>query len=164
MFGRFENGSTGYLLFYISFLVEFSRLLLGPLYFFLFSLLFAGSYFSHPSDELHEILQERTKLHIELSNIKSIQLQFVQHSKLSRQIISLDKKITKHRENQSHSLTKLKHAFLLIRVNILYFSSYLSSFFRLGGNLWSSVSILWFPTPSSHDRSIFSNFIFFSLS
>lgn len=122
MFGRLESSDTVYLLFYISFLVELSRILLGlsP-----FSLLYAplGSYISQPSDELQETLQERINIHQELSNIKSVQLQLVQHSKLTRKDIVLEKKIAKLRENQSNGLTRLKHVFIFIRVTpiIIFF-------------------------------------------
>jgi hypothetical protein len=77
---------------------------------------FPGSYFTQPPEKLQDSLLEKSKVSLELSQIKSIQLQFVKHSKLSRQMIALDKKIASYRDHQTKQLGRVKQAFLFGRV------------------------------------------------
>ena len=120
------------LLFYIIFLIEFSRILLGFFFFFFLFLSFIvclGSYFTNTS-EFEEFRNEKMKVLKELSLIKSIQIEFVKHSLLSRRIIKIDKEIIHLKDKQRKQLATLKQFFIIIRVRpflVIDFHSFSSS-------------------------------------
>ena len=51
------------------------------------------SFLARPSKKYYDLLDEKDRTEFELKQIKSLQVEFVKHSLLSRRIIKLDKDI-----------------------------------------------------------------------
>ena len=69
-----------------------------------------------PSQELLTATADLNTTRIELCEVKSVQLQFVKHSKLSRKAIKLEKQIEDIKFAQIPKLTKVKNILWIVRV------------------------------------------------
>lgn len=78
--------------------------------------LYAAFMLSRPSPEIKKLQIERTEANIELAGIKSIQLELVRHSLLTRKIIKYDKQIEKLQGEYMPKLKKVRNASRIVRV------------------------------------------------
>ena len=73
-----------------------------------------------PPAELTTATAELNATRIELCEVKSIQLQFVKHSKLSRKAIKLEKQVEDIKLAQVPKLIRLRNILWIIRVSVAY--------------------------------------------
>ena len=66
--------------------------------------------------ELRSAREERLALQAELATIKSVQLEFVRHSLLSRKVIKLEKQIDEISERQGPLRTRVQRTLQLLRL------------------------------------------------
>ena len=79
-----------------------------------------GYFFAKPPDQIRKYNLEKAKANKELAEIKSIQLELVRHSLLTRKVIKIDKDIEKLQEKLIPRAKKVKQFFRILRVS-LYF-------------------------------------------
>lgn len=70
---------------------------------------------SKPSDKIRENMVKKAEYQVELSTITAIQVDFVKHSKLTRNIIKLDKEIEQLQREYAPRVTKTKSIARFIR-------------------------------------------------
>ena len=77
-------------------------------------------YLNLPPKELLTCTQELTIARKDLCTVKSIQLEFVKHSKLSRRTIKLEKQIEDIKEAQKPKILKIKNALNTFKVIYIF--------------------------------------------
>ena len=60
---------------------------------------------ARPSNEIQKLEDAKNTAMAELAKIKSVQLEFVKHSLLSRKIIKAEKQVHTQSHSQSHAIT-----------------------------------------------------------
>jgi predicted RNase H-like nuclease (RuvC/YqgF family) len=104
-------------------------------------LVFSAFLVAKPSNKIQKLKDEKFALNLELAKIKSIQASLVQHSKLNRKVIKLDKEIEKLEIETGPKHKKVKKLFRFIRVlqlfwkcqNVLMFLCVVDTDLRLRG-------------------------------
>ena len=81
----------------------------------LFRILIAYALAADPS-ELKQVREEKLALQAELATIKSVQLEFVRHSLLSRRVIKLEKQIDEIVEKQGPLRIRVQRALQILRL------------------------------------------------
>jgi hypothetical protein len=89
---------------FIPFLLEFFRIMIGY-------------FFGGQSSQYTKLEDEKLKIQLELSTIKSIQLELVRHSKLERKLIKLDKELETLKASQGPKEKKIKSMANILRVS-----------------------------------------------
>lgn len=100
---------------FIPFLLEFFRIMIGY-------------FFGGQSSQYTKLEDEKLKIQLELSTIKSIQLELVRHSKLERKLIKLDKELETLKASQGPKEKKIKSMANILRAIVyliaaIYFST-----------------------------------------
>ena len=75
-----------------------------------------------PSEKYYELMTAREATKKELSEIKSIQVEFVKHSKLERKIIKIEKDIDSIKSTDGPKAEKINFILRIVRVSILIFT------------------------------------------
>lgn len=73
---------------------------------------------ARPSTEIIKLENDRLDAVVEVGKIRSVQLEFVKHSKLSRKVISIEKQIETLQAQYFPRLLKVRKFFRVLRVNI----------------------------------------------
>lgn len=87
-----------------------------------------GYFFVSQHSQSAKLEKEKIRIQMELSQIKSIQLELVRHSKLERNLIKIDKELEKLKANQIPKEKQMKFHFQIARILLFvvagfYFSS-----------------------------------------
>eukprot|EP01038_Epipyxis_sp_PR26KG_P012522 gene12522-16795_t len=94
---------TFYICVALAFIFEFSRILLAFL-------------LARPSSEANRIASEKLAAQVELRTIKSIQVELVRHSKLTRKVIKCDKELETIQATYAPKAQKVRSIFRTLRV------------------------------------------------
>jgi hypothetical protein len=70
-----------------------------------------------PPRKIKELEQEKFEAKFELASIKSVQVEFIRHSKLQREIIRIDRELEILKANQQPKADKLKYIMHIVRVS-----------------------------------------------
>lgn len=80
----------------------------------------AIAYFlARPSDEVNKLESDKYDAMAEVAKIKSVQLEFVKHSLLTRKVISIEKKIETLQAQYFPRLLRVRKIFRIVRVSQL---------------------------------------------
>ena len=82
-----------------------------------------GYFFVSQHSQSAKLEKEKIRIQMELSQIKSIQLELVRHSKLERNLIKIDKELEKLKANQIPKEKQMKFHFQIARVCLSLFLS-----------------------------------------
>ena len=69
-----------------------------------------------PSSEIGKLEAKLLETQLDVSKIKSVQLEFVKHSKLSRELIKLEKQIETIKDKDAPKAKQVAYIFQMIRV------------------------------------------------
>lgn len=75
--------------------------------------------FGKPPDKLRQLLEQKAETNLELADIKSVNLEFVKHSKLSRKVIKIEKEIETIQLTSAPRIKKVKYVSRVFRVGNL---------------------------------------------
>lgn len=75
---------------------------------------------ARPSSEVTKLELERQDAVLEVGQIKSVQLEFVKHAKLSRKVIAIEKKIETLQAQYFPRLLKVRKVFRILRVSSVF--------------------------------------------
>ncbi len=81
----------------------------------------AGYFFGTPSEEIRVLNETKAQISKEVSEIRSIHLDLVNHSKLTRKIIKIDKQIAALKEAHVPRFQKVRKIGRVVRVRGLYY-------------------------------------------
>mmetsp|Transcript_11847 Transcript_11847/g.11496 ORF Transcript_11847/g.11496 Transcript_11847/m.11496 type:complete len:172 (+) Transcript_11847:138-653(+) len=95
--------STAFICLGISFLFEFIRI-------------FIAFFLSKPSDELRQLKIQKGETALEVVSIKSVNLEFVRHSLLTRKVIKIEKRIETIEMDHAPKVLAIKKNFRIFRV------------------------------------------------
>jgi len=114
---------------------------------------------SKPSDKIRENMVKKAEYQVELSTITAIQVDFVRHSKLTRNIIKLDKEIEQLQGEYAPRVSKTKSVARFIR-----FLSYgsIGAYFLNTGMVTVDKNIIW-PLGSFSNSNLLTLNVFFFL-
>lgn len=77
--------------------------------------------------EYNKLTEEKLMTQIELTKIKSVQLEFVRHSLLSRKVIKIEKQLETIQSGLAPKASKVKNALRILRVNCNFLKSLVES-------------------------------------
>jgi hypothetical protein len=79
---------------------------------------------ARPSSEVLKLETDKFEAQVEISKIKSVQLEFVKHSLLNRKVISIEKKLEGIQAQYAPRVLKVKKIFRVVRVSFILTSFY----------------------------------------
>ncbi len=130
-----DDSRTAFICVVSCFLFEFFRIFAGLMstivasaFLCLISLL-SAYLFGRPSQKLYILQNQKFEASKELSQIKSVQLEFVKHSKLTRQVIKFEKEIEALQLTHGPRFKRVKNTFRIVRVRMHLFCEITSVFF-----------------------------------
>ena len=85
----------------------------------LFALIISAFLLARPSSEANRIASEKLAAQVELRTIKSIQVELVRHSKLTRKVIKCDKELETIQATYAPKAQKVRSIFRTLRVSTL---------------------------------------------
>ena len=84
-----------------------------------------------PSSEIKKLLEEKALANLEIADIKSIQLELVKHSLLTRKVIKIEKRVEKLQEETKSRFKRVKSISRASTVCFYIYTQFIDCFYYL---------------------------------